>query len=156
MPKRQFTSLDSACDAARERLGVTLFTVTVIADDNTSVARIYTSHSEAYPVGGRKLLDKSQTSPIWFEQVLTNQQPFLGLHKQAVREFFFDFETIEGLGCGAIINMPVVSEQGVTIGSINFLAPEGVLTEASVAAALEITQQSTAAVQAGLTVLDAE
>ncbi|WP_245233240.1 GAF domain-containing protein [Microbacterium sp. dk485] len=138
-------SLPEAADQARQRLGTILFTVTVLTPDGGEISRVYSTHPEAYAIGGRKRTDPSQTSPIWAEQVIAGQEPFLGADREAVRSFFFDWETIESLGCGAIVNTPVVHE-GRTIGSINFLGPEGSLDDDSVAVALEITHASTPAV----------
>lgn len=138
-------SLDHAARSARQRLGSILFTVTVLTPDGSEISRVYSTHPEVYAVGGRKRTDPSQTSPIWSEQVIAGQRPFLGEDREAVRAFFFDWATIEELGCGAIVNTPVVYE-GTTIGSINFLGPEGSLDDESVAVALEITRDATAAV----------
>jgi len=129
-------TLSAAHDRAMTAPGVILFTASVIADGATTMARVYSSHQEVYPVGGRKTLD-GQTSPIWFEQVVRGGQPFLGRDLEAVRTFFFDSAVIESLGCGAIINVPVRHE-GETIGSINFLDREGAYDERSVDDALII------------------
>ena len=135
----QFESLDEVWANAREAVGATLFTVSVIADDGTSMARVYTTHPDVYPVGGKKTL-AGDTNAIWLEQVLIGQQPFLGADKEAVRSFFFDSATIESLGCGAIVNVPVVSS-GQTIGSMNFLAPEGSYDHLSGDAAVDIARR---------------
>ena len=142
-------TLGEAATAARDRLGAILFTVTVITPDGAEISRVHSTHPEVYPLGGRKRMDPSQTSPLWKELVVEGQQPFVGPDRAAVREFFFDWETIEALGCGSIINTPVVHE-GKTIGSINFLGPEGTMTEQNAAGALEITAQATPAVAAAL------
>jgi hypothetical protein len=136
----QFETLDDIFHAAQETVGVRLFTVSAIADAATSMARVYTTHPDVYPVGGRKTLD-GDTNPVWLEQVVKGQQPFLGRDKEAVRSFFFDYETIESLGCGAIINVPVVRD-GETIGSMNFLAAEGSYDQGSLAAAVEIARRA--------------
>ncbi|MDR5701128.1 GAF domain-containing protein [Agromyces aerolatus] len=141
------TTLAQAADQARDLLGTVLFTVTVLTPDGGEISRVYSSHPEVYAVGGRKRTDPSQTSPIWSEQVISGQRPFLGADRTAVREFFFDWETIEALGCGAIVNAPVV-HGGETIASINFLGPEGSLDEASVPVALDIVRDATPAVVA--------
>ena len=122
-------TLPEAHDAARESPGVILFTVSVIADGATTMARVYSSHPDVYPVGGRKTLD-GQTSPVWYEQVVKCGMPFLGADVAAVRSFFFDSAVIESLGCGAIINVPV-RHDGTTIGSMNFLDSEGAETTVS-------------------------
>ena len=139
-------SLSEAHAAAKASPGVILFTVSVIADGATSMARVYSSHPDVYPVGGRKTLD-GQTSPVWYEQVVEGGNPFLGADVAAVRSFFFDSATIESLGCGAIINVPV-RHDGATIGSINFLDREGAYDERSVAAALRIAEQVVDALRA--------
>ncbi|MFI8595385.1 GAF domain-containing protein [Microbacterium sp. NPDC078428] len=138
-------SLPQVAESATRRLGSILVTVTVLTPDGTEVSRVYTTHPEVYAVGGRKRLDPTQTSPIWLEQVVAGQRPFLGADRDSVREFFFDWATIESLGCGAIVNTPVV-HAGETIGSINFLGPDGSLDEDSVAIAQEITAAATDAV----------
>lgn len=136
----EFRSFDEVYAHAREAVGVTLFTASVIADNGASMARVYTTHPEVYPVGGKKTL-AGDTNPVWLEQVLKGQQPFLGADKEAVRAFFFDSAIIESLGCGAIVNVPVVNN-GQTIGSMNFLGPEGSYDHRSVDAAVEVARGS--------------
>lgn len=142
-------TLEEAAAAAQDRLGAVLFTVTVILPGHEEISRIYTTHPDVYAVGGRKRLDPSGTSPVWRETVVAGQRPFVGPDRAAVRDFFVDWETIESLGCGSIINTPVVSG-GETIGSINFLAGEGVMTEDAVPEALAITAAVTPAVARAL------
>ncbi|MGO4587728.1 GAF domain-containing protein [Paenarthrobacter sp. 2TAF44] len=145
----QFESFDDVYAHAREAVGVTLFTASVIADNGASMARVYTTHPDVYPVGGRKTL-AGDTNRLWLEQVINGQQPFLGADKEAVRTFFFDSATIESLGCGAIVNIPVVSN-GQTIGSMNFLGPDGTYDQSSVDAALEVARRSVHLLEEALT-----
>lgn len=142
-------ALAQLAEDAREQLGATLVTVTVITPDGKDVSRVFSTHPAEYPVGGRKRLDATQTSPLWLEQVVKGQRPFLGTTPEKVREFFFDWATIEALGCGCIVNTPVV-EEGTTIGSINFLAPEGALDERSLPTASALTLAATPAVARAL------
>lgn len=137
----QFTSLDDMYDFVQDSIGARLFTVSVIADGGTSMARVYTTHPDVYPVGGKKTF-AADTNPVWIEQVVEGHRPFLGKDAAAVRSFFYDHETIEALGCGAIINVPAI-KNGVTIGSINFLDVQGSYDEHSAAAAMEIAARST-------------
>jgi GAF domain-containing protein len=140
-------SLDYAAEAATRRLGSILVTATVLTPEKTEISRVFSTHPDVYAVGGRKWMDPTHTSPIWLKQVIEGQRPFLGADAQAVREFFVDWETIESLGCGAIVNTPVVVA-GETIGSFNFLGAEGSLDEESVAIALEITEAAAPAIVA--------
>ena len=135
-----FESFDVVYAHAQEEVGVILFTASVIADSGASMARVYTTHPDVYPVGGKKTL-AGDTNRVWLKQVLIGQQPFLGADKEAVRAFFFDSATIESLGCGAIVNVPVVSN-GQTIGSMNFLGPEGSYDQESVDAAVDVARRS--------------
>jgi len=141
-----YAPLADASDDALRRLPLILFTVTVHLPGDTEVERVYSTHPEIYPVGGRKKLDPSQSSPIWNEQVVVGQRGYVGSDRAAVREFFFDWATIESLGCDSIINTPVVVE-GKTIGTINFLGAQYALTEADLPVALEITEAATSAIE---------
>lgn len=136
----QFTSLDDVFAYVQTSIGARLFTVSLIADAGTSMARIYTTHPDVYPVGGKKTF-AADTNPVWLEQVIEGHQPFLGKDEAAVKSFFYDHETIESLGCGAIVNVPVVKD-GLTIGSINFLDAPGSYDEDSAAAAMQIAARS--------------
>ena len=138
-------SLDDAIAAAQARLSSILVTVTVLTPDGDEISRVATSHPDVYPIGGRKRLDPEQTSPLWLKQVVHDQRPFVGATRAQVRAFFFDWATIESLGCAAIINTPVV-HLGATIASINFLGPEGSIGETQVGIAEEITCDVTDAV----------
>jgi hypothetical protein len=66
--------------------------------------------------------------------VVIDQQPYLGRDAEAVAEVFGDHELIASLGCGAVINIPVVDGDR-TLGVVNLLDAEGAYDEASVVAA---------------------
>jgi Amidohydrolase family len=67
-------------------------------------------------------------------RVVIDQQPYLGRDAEAVAEVFGDHELIASLGCGAVINIPVVDGDR-TLGVVNLLNAEGAYDEASVVAA---------------------
>ena len=52
-------------------------TVTVLTPEGDEVSRVHSTHPEVYAVGGRKRLDPSQTSPIWRDLVVRDQQAFI-------------------------------------------------------------------------------
>lgn len=147
----QFESFEDIHEAAKSEVGVLLFTMSALAGrgDDLGMARVYTSHPDVYPVGDIKTF-AGDTNPVWLKQVIEGQEAFLGADTDAVRAFFFDYETIESLGCGAIVNVPVVSK-GQTIGSMNFLDAEGAYDEISVDTARKIAARSTAVVETALT-----
>ncbi|MFI9383889.1 GAF domain-containing protein [Kutzneria sp. NPDC052558] len=72
------------------------------------------------------------------------QRPYLGPDAAAVREVFADHRLIAELGCGAVINVPVVVG-GRTLGVLNILDTEGSYDEDSVAAAESLAPLAAAA-----------
>lgn len=138
----QFETYEEFAAAAQQSVGALLLTMSVLTDDGQSISRVYSTHPEEYPIGGKKTFGTDGDAPrIWLEQVVANQQPWFGPDKPAVRAMFFDYETTESLGCGSAINVPVVSD-GKTIGSINFLDKEGRYNEMNVRAAMDVAERS--------------
>jgi len=66
-------------------------------------------------------------------RVVVDQRPYLGRDANAVAEVFDDYDLIASLGCGAVINIPVVDGDR-TLGVVNLLDAEGAYDESSVAA----------------------
>ncbi|WP_205709624.1 hypothetical protein [Kineococcus siccus] len=120
--------------AARAGLGVRLFTVLAWDDERAGLQRIHTSHPVEYPVGGEKFMPRDAP---WPQQVLVQRRAYLGRTPAEVAAVFADWPTIEALGCGATLNVPVVAD-GRTLGSLNLLDVEGHYDEASVPGALRL------------------
>jgi hypothetical protein len=116
-PAPLFAALDAALGAV---LGHRLFTLMRYHADSGDSERIYTTHPAQYPVAGRKALNPT----AWTEQVLRRQQPYLGRTPDDVRAVFFDHALIATLGCGSVLNLPVVWN-GRTLGTINLLHEAG-------------------------------
>jgi hypothetical protein len=116
-PEALFAALDAALGAV---LGHRLFTLMRYHADSGDSERIYTTHPREYPTGGRKALNPTP----WAEQVLRRQRPYLGRTAADVREVFFDHALIAALGCGSVLNVPVVWN-GRSLGTINLLHEEG-------------------------------
>lgn len=117
----------AAIERETQRLvGHRLFTL--LYADGQDVARVYSSHPDAYPVTGRKTMGAT----AWGQQVLVERRPFLGRDMAAVKWAFYDHELIASLGCGSAINIPVVHD-GATIGTMNLLDAEFHYREAHVA-----------------------
>lgn len=116
-------------------VGVTLFTVLRWTAPRESLQRIYSSHPAEYPLGGEKVL---QPWPFWLSECVRQRRPYLGADRSAVRTAFFDHELIERLGCGAVINVPVVHE-GETVAILCLLGPEYSYDWASVHRVVELT-----------------
>ncbi|MNK23576.1 hypothetical protein D3C87_418710 [compost metagenome] len=120
-----------AIDAyARATLAHTLCTVNRYDAQAMRVVRLYSSNPEAYPPGG----SKDKTGTPWGRHVLLEQRVFVGEGEDAIREFFNDHDAIRDLGLRSVINVPVVYGD-VCLGTINFLMPRPVVSDADVDAA---------------------
>lgn len=128
-----FTAVEAA---ARREVGIRLFTVLAWDDGRGALHRVHTSHPSEYPTGGEKVF--SRDAP-WIRQVVLEQQPYLGPDRAAVADVFSDHELIATLGCGAVVNVPVV-DGGRTLGVLNLLDAEGCYGDDSVAAALPLAE----------------
>ncbi|PYO01299.1 MAG: GAF domain-containing protein [Candidatus Rokuibacteriota bacterium] len=115
-PRATFEALDRAFAAV---LGHKLFTVLRYHEDTGESERLYTNQPAAYPVGGRKSLNPTP----WTEHVLRGQRPYLGRTHADIRAVFFDHALIASLGCGSVLNLPVVMG-GRVLGTLNLLHEE--------------------------------
>ncbi|MEU4575491.1 GAF domain-containing protein [Nonomuraea sp. NPDC023979] len=125
------TGLPELQEKVREQVGARLFTVLAWIPERRALRRVHSSHPEQYPVGGEKTVEVAQE---WLSRCIEQRLPYLGRDRAAVREIFADHELIESLGCGAIVNVPVV-DGGTVLGALNILDAEGSYDETSVAAA---------------------
>lgn len=123
-----YTGIESA---ARNQVGFRLFTVLAWEERRGALHRVYTSHPVQYPTGGEKVFSRQAA---WIRRVVVEQKPYLGPDRAAVAAVFSDHELIWSLGCGAVINVPVV-EGDLTLGVLNLLDAEGAYDDGSVAAA---------------------
>ncbi|MBE1501703.1 GAF domain-containing protein [Amycolatopsis lexingtonensis] len=124
-------SLSTVEERVRAELGVRLFTVLAWLPEQRALRRVHSSHPAEYPVGGEKTVE---VAAGWLDRCITAREPYFGPDRAAVREVFADHELIESLGCGSIINVPVVSGDR-TLGVLNILDAEGAYDEKSVAVA---------------------
>jgi hypothetical protein len=123
-----------ACWQALERLatevaGHTLFTVMTVDLAADVARRVYTSNPAAYPVSGTKPI----THDRWFDIVHGQQQTFVATTLAEIATVFPDHETIGALGCGSVVNLPVVLA-GKLAATINMLHEAHHYTPARVAA----------------------
>ncbi|KJC64561.1 GAF domain-containing protein [Agreia bicolorata] len=120
---------------ARRSPGAKLVTISTIDVDEDQMIRVYSTDPENYPVGGRDEPLREGDDDPWYDRVVVQQRPWVSFDVDHLRENFADHELIESLGCGAIINVPVVHE-GAVIGSINLLDADGRYDHSSVDAAV--------------------
>ena len=128
-----FASVEAA---AREQVGVRLFTVLAWVEETSALHRVYSSHPVEYPTGGRKVFPREAP---WIRGVVLEQQPYLGPDPESVSAVFEDHDLIASLGCGAVVNVPVV-DNGETLGVLNLLDTQGSYSEDSVSAAVPLAE----------------
>ncbi|WP_336213813.1 GAF domain-containing protein [Nonomuraea sp. LPB2021202275-12-8] len=139
------TGLRELEETIRQELGVRLFTVLAWIPERRALRRVHSSHPESYPVGGEKTVEVAEG---WLARCIEAEQPYLGPDRAAVREIFADHELIESLGCGSIINVPVL-DGGEVLGVLNILDAEGAYDEQSVAAARTLAPLAVPALRGG-------
>lgn len=105
-----------------------LFTVMTLDNENQLARRAYSSDVQNYPVSGTKPIHRDR----WFSVVHDEKRTFVANTIADIATVFPDFELIKSLGCGAVINLPVVL-QGQLAATINLLDAEQAYTPERVA-----------------------
>ena len=105
---------------AFETCGWRLLTILKYVEKDAVVERISSSDEKAYPLGGRKPLDKITAS----HGAMEHGGIFLAGTRAQVKEAFFDHELIFSLGITAIMNVPI-RHAGRRLGTLNFCGEEG-------------------------------
>ena len=103
--------------------------------------RLHSSRPAEYPVGGRKDVGRD-VAKDWLDACLARQVPFFGRTTEDVARIFKDAELIASLGCGTIINAPVL-RAGRTVAALNVLDAEGAYDEDDVRRVLDIAERFT-------------
>ena len=107
-------------------VGCKLFTLMVIDQSGKYVERVYSNNKKIYPLLGTKPIPANE----WTKRVLIEKKEFLGSNYKQIKKLFFDHETIKSLGCGSIINLPVISNNKV-LGTLNILHRENYYNKTS-------------------------
>jgi hypothetical protein len=115
---------------AAETVGWRLFTVLRYLEAEGAVERLYSSDEKAYPVGGRKPLEKITVS----HGAMEKGEVFLAATREEVRAAFFDHELIFSLGISAILNVPI-RYASRRLGTLNLCGEEGMYGPAEIASA---------------------
>ncbi|MDA3627021.1 GAF domain-containing protein [Saccharopolyspora sp. WRP15-2] len=130
-------NLSAVEEEVRREIGVRLFTVLAWLPGRRVLHRAHTSHPDRYPVGGEK---SAEVAADWLERCIHQQQPFFGPDAESVRQVFADHELIAELGCGSVINVPVISADGTTLGTLALLDAEHAYGPAQVDRAAELAE----------------
>jgi transcriptional regulator with GAF, ATPase, and Fis domain len=114
------TRPDAAFDAllalTRAIVGVRLFTVMTVDMDRMLARRTYTSDPENYPCSGTKPVEMNR----WFEVVHSRREMFVANTLAEIAEVFPDHALIGSLGCGSVVNLPIVLG-GQLVATMNIL-----------------------------------
>ena len=111
---------------AGETCGWRLLTILKYVEKEAVVERLSSSDEKAYPLGGRKPLDKIASSHSGME----HGDIFLAGTKADVKAAFFDHELIFSLGITAILNAPI-RHAGQRLGTLNLCGEEGMYDAAA-------------------------
>lgn len=117
-------------DLFQVAVGARLFTVMTVDLKRSEGRRLYSSDASNYPVSGAKPL----TVNPWYEQVVVRQESFVANTLEAIAGHFPDHALIGSLGCGSVINLPVLVA-GNVVATVNCLDAEQHYTIERVAAA---------------------
>ena len=96
--------------------GHKLFTVMTVDMEAGLARRAFTNHPIEYPASGTKPIHHDS----WFEIVHGEKRSFVANTIDDIAKVFPDFELIKSLGCGSVINLPVVL-RGELVATINLL-----------------------------------
>lgn len=114
---------------AAEVAGFKLFTVTAVDMTAGLARRSFSTNPQAYPVSGTKPIHRD----AWFETVHGRREMFIANTLAAIAQVFPDHELIGSLGCGSVVNLPVVLANELA-ATVNLLAAEHHYTATRVAA----------------------
>ena len=146
MNTQSLADLTAIEDAVAREVGFRLFTILVFRNEGREMERVHSSRPAEYPVGGRKDVGRDVAGD-WLRTSLVDQVPFFGRSKADVDRIFQDAELIASLGCGSIINAPVIAD-GTTVAVLNVLDAQGAYSDDDVDAVRDIARRGTAAILA--------
>lgn len=134
---------DALCALTKSTVGAKLFTVMTADMDAMLARRVYTDDAENYPTTNTKPIEMNR----WFDQVHGRHETFVSNTLADIDTVFPDAELIGKLGCGSVINLPVILG-GKMVATINILHEEGYYTPERVEMAHEILRLPAMAVLA--------
>jgi len=129
-PESAYAALGRLADS---HVGARLFTLMDLDEETGEGRRIYSNMPDVYPLFGRKPLPIGE----WTETVITGRQVFVANTIGGIARVFPDHELISSLGCGSVMNIPVIAGDTV-LGTMNCLDVPGAYGPDKVAAANDL------------------
>ena len=115
----QHAAYDALYQLSDALVPVRLWTVMSVDHDAGLARRAYTNMSEAYPASGTKPMMQN----AWSDLVRGQHKCFVANTLVEIAEVFPDHALIGSLGCGSVLNIPIVHD-GQLIGTVNLLDAE--------------------------------
>ena len=104
-----------------------MFTLTVIDQSIKYVERVYSNNTKIYPLLGTKPIPKN----LWTQKVIVSKKIFFANNYDLIKKLFFDHRIIYSLGCGSIINIPIINNKKI-LGTLNMLHKEKFYTKKNI------------------------
>ena len=102
-----------------DTVGCKLFTIMTVDMNNQLARRAYSSNTEAYPVSGTKPIHYD----AWFDVVHRQKRSFVANTIKEIAAVFPDHEKIWSLGCGSVVNLPLIVDAEL-VATVNVLHAE--------------------------------
>lgn len=97
-----------------------LVTVTAVDPEDLSYERLFSTMPDIYPVSGRKPANNTH----WADTVMKNLDVYVANDYESLTETMADHEVIRSIGCGSLVNVPLIYF-GRVIGTLNCLGTSG-------------------------------
>lgn len=117
-------------DFSQATVGHKLFTVMTVDMKAGLARRAYSDHPIEYPISGTKPINRD----TWFDIVHLERRSFVANTIADIAKVFPDFQLIASMGCGSVINLPVIIKNEL-VATINLLHQENYYTPERVAVA---------------------
>lgn len=103
----------------QDTVGAKLFTIMTVDMPALLARRSYTSDPANYPASGTKEITMNR----WFDHVHRKGETFVANTLAEIATVFPDAELIGRLGCGSVVNLPVI-QNGQLVATMNILHAE--------------------------------
>ncbi|SDL52905.1 GAF domain-containing protein [Aliiruegeria lutimaris] len=120
-------AFDALCALVQATVGAKLFTIMSVDMAAGLARRNYTNDPVSYPTSGTKPIQHNS----WFEIVHGRGECFVANTLVEIADVFPDHAVIGGLGCGSVVNLPIVLG-GSLVATMNILHEEHHYTDARV------------------------
>ena len=107
------------CSLTQAVVGAKLFTIMTLDMSTELAQRAFTNDPVSYPTSGTKPVQRNS----WFSIVHDRQECFVANSIEEIAGVFPDHELIASLGCGSVVNIPVVIGRKL-VATVNILHEE--------------------------------